>query len=253
MKSEPSNAQSKSNDQPDEAGLPLTGRPITSLVEPFLDLDVRKSRSQLIDEAIFKQQVLLIKEKLGSPGDPDFYEKVVTILAEISSEIHRLNAAYITQTRYQEASFEVALPNLPKKQDIDSIEIDMRTDITGGNWWKAEAGGRWAGPENESSLLVPAIGPGRYRLEIRIIDEIESGIIDGTSIIFNHTPLTFDSTSSLLPRTLSTDVEVLETYRFPFWVLKFLIPRLVSPTEHGSKDPRKLSIRVLSVHFTRAV
>ena len=220
-------------------------------VEPFLDLDIAKIRAKLIDQVIVEQQLMVVNEILGAPESPDFHNRLVAVLAEIKAEMHYLRAAFLEEARYREPSFDLTMPILPEKLRLDGIEIDMRTEITGGNWWRPEPDGRWAGPENESSLLIPALGAGRYRVEIDVVDEIERGIIDDISFTFNREPVALNREGHGLPASLTAEVDVAEAYRFPFWSLKFSFSRLASPAQFGSPDQRMLAIRVKSVRLIK--
>jgi len=220
-------------------------------VESFLDLDIAKIRARSIDQAIVDQQLIVLTDILGAPEAPDFHNRLVAVLAGIKAEMHYLRAAFLEGARYKDPAFDLNMPLLPEKLRLDGLEIDMRTEITGGNWWRPESDGRWAGPENESSLLIPALGFGRYVVAINIVDEIDAGIIDEMGFTFNRQAVELNRESHGLPVSLTAEIEISDEYRFPFWSLKFSFPRLASPAQFGSPDQRMLAIRVKSVRLTR--
>lgn len=222
-----------------------------SQVEPFVDLDIRESRVKFVNQTLIDQSVILLRERLGNVQDPDFSERLIMFLAEVMAENHALRAAYIEQSRYRDPNFSIPMPHLPEHVAPSVFEIDLRAEITGGNWHGAETDGRWAGPENESSVFLPSMQAGQYDLQIDVTNEIETGIIDQMKCTFNRKEIVLTRDNSGIPTVLRARVEVDENHRFPFHVLKFAFTRLRSPAEFGSRDSRRLAICVKSVCLTR--
>ncbi|QAU35545.1 hypothetical protein [Janthinobacterium sp. 17J80-10] len=225
---------------------------LIAAVEPFLDMDLTAFRAQLVDETTIARQQMLLKEQLGPADSAEFIERLIRAMAEIKADIHYLKAAYVGSTRYQEPEFQIRMPELPGKVVPEVLEIDMRGDITGRNWYHAEPDGRWAGPECDSSLLLPALGAGTYDLSIDIVDEITAGIIDGMQATLNKQPVALTRDGPDLPASLQARVTIPASYRFPFWTLKLEFAKLVSPASMGSDDSRVLAIRVRRIRFAKA-
>lgn len=225
---------------------------IISKVEPFLDFDVAALRHKLIDDLVIEKQLQQLREQVGPEASEAPFQGILRVLAEIKAEVHYLKAAYIEQTRYKDPRFEIEVPQPKRVLTPDVIDIDLRSDITGSNWWQAEPDGRWAGPENQSSLQFPAMGPGLYTIDITVLSDIDSGVMEQTQISLNRQPVAFTREGAEFPCRLVAQVHVTEGYRFPFWTLKFDFHRLTCPREKGFPDDRKLAIKVRNIHIARA-
>lgn len=226
---------------------------LVSAVEPFLDMNFAAMRSNLIDEAVVAQKRIQLLAELGDLSGHDLTNKLIDVLANLKAEVQYLKAAYLEESRYKEPEFKIKTPGIPKRIKPDVLEVDFRGEITGGNWYHAEPDGRWAGPENYSSVLVPSLNHGAFDVFIHVVGEIEPGIIQGTQLNINGEDVEFENKDISLPGTLKARFTVDEGYRFPFWALKLRFPRLVSPTKFGVPDKRMLAIRVQSIRFAKVV
>lgn len=226
---------------------------IVSAVEPFLDLNFHTMRQGLIDEAMVAQKRAQLLGDLGGASGQDLTNKLIDILANLKAEVQYLKAAYLETSQYKDPEFKIKTPTVPKRIKPDVLEVDMRGEITGGNWYHAEPDGRWAGPENYSSILVPSLNPGHYDLQIYVVGEIEPGIIQGTQLSINGKDIEIEDADIAIPGVLKARFTVDEGYRFPFWSLKMRFPKLVSPTKFGVPDKRVLAIRVQSIRFAKVV
>lgn len=214
--------------------------------EPFVDFDIQAAKKKYFAEGLAVKFRADVQGYLGADTD----EKIVSLLAEMMSEIHVLKAAYIDQCRYKEPSFAVTPP--PGREDSLKTEarISFLGDITGFNWYYAEANGRWAGPENESSLFVPRLVPGSYALEIHVGGEIEAGIVDSMSVLVDKEPVSLSRDQSTFPCVLRGKVRLAES-RLPFHALKFQFSTLRSPSDWGEADIRRLAVLVSAVGLSR--
>lgn len=68
----------------------------------------------------------------------------------------------------------------------NALIIDLRNFIDGNNWHNPEETGRWAGPGNETTLNIPSLESGRYKLSINIISAMSLEIVKGLSVSFNE-------------------------------------------------------------------
>lgn len=117
--------------------------------------------------------------------------------------------------------------------------------------WHTEPTGRWAGPENQSSIQIPALGQGKYKLEISVVSEIDGGIIDSMRTSFNGSALQLERNGQGLPCELVAEVDVPENYRLPFWSIKFEFSKLKTPRENGLPDDRRLAIMLDRIRLTK--
>jgi len=224
---------------------------ILSNVEPFLDFDLASLRQKIVDEMLARRYRDELVDKVSSLTDQEQINYLIDVLSEIKAEMHYLKAAYVEEVRYRDPNFIITIPEPTQMVQPDALDIDMRGDITGANWWHSEPTGRWAGPENQSSIQVPALGPGKYGLEISVVSEIDDGIIDGMRTTFNRSPLTLQRNGDGFPCKLVADVDVPESYRLPFWSIKFEFGKLKTPREKGLPDDRRLAIMLDHIRLTR--
>jgi len=127
------------------------------------------------------------------------------------------------------------------------ISFDLRGEIDGDNWYDAEQDGRWAGPGHVSSLTLPALGAGRYQMELDVVDAMAPEIVNGMTLSLNGNPVTINPKChgypTLVTAEFSTDMPAPDGQ----WELRISFPRVASPADHGSDDHRTLAIRLRTV------
>ena len=224
-----------------------------SAVEPFVDFELQASRRMFIDKVIVARCRDELIERLSNSNFQDQINNLIEIISEMKAEMHYLKAAYLEKVRYSEPDFNIAIPKPPETIHPDAIDIDMRGDITGVNWWHTEPTGRWAGPENQSSIQFPALGQGKYRIEISVVSEIDDGIVDDMPVKLNGSVLMLKRSKNGFPCELVGEVDVPPTYRLPFWSLKFEFGKLKTPRENGLPDDRRLAIMLDRIRLIRVV
>jgi hypothetical protein len=226
---------------------------LLSRVEPFVDLNIARARLNAFDQSVVARFEGEIAARLSSESLAQLTAALSGVLAEIRADIHYLTAAYVEDRRYSDPNFNFKTPDHGNdKPRVSAFEIDLRGQITGGNWYYAESDGRWAGPESQSSLLFPSLDQGAYRVEVDVVDEIENGVIDGMAMLVNGSSVSFRRNGPALPVKLEADFTVGGDYKLPFWSVKFQFSKLRSPASlSGSDDRRTLAIRVASLRFIK--
>ncbi|MDD2741554.1 MAG: hypothetical protein PHV02_04725, partial [Rhodocyclaceae bacterium] len=138
------------------------------------------------------------------------------------------------------------------------VGIDLKNPIQGCNWYEAEADGRWAGPEKTSTLHLPAVKPGKYRIAIDVVDAISPDVLAGTSYKLAGMPLKFTEQAprglfdrlfrpKRYPRTFVAEVALNTEQTRQHLALDFFFPKLLSPASKGSDDHRMLALRIANV------
>jgi len=130
---------------------------------------------------------------------------------------------------------------------LANVVIDMRQEIEGENWYYAEHDGRWAGPNNVSSIRIPALGQGTYEGQLDITDSMDAEILRCTEIFFNGTPLQPSKDWNNYPALVSFLFSVGDIENSPIWEFQLKFPKLISPAQHGSDDRRNLAIKLRSM------
>ncbi|MCA1985520.1 MAG: hypothetical protein LDL27_03480 [Desulfovibrio sp.] len=165
------------------------------------------------------------------------YQRVINEKHAVDSQLERLRALWL------------------RCQPLE-VCIDLREPFDGSNWFDAEDDGSWAGPEQRSSIFLPALRPGQYLLQLDIVDAMDPAIVSGLQCELNGVPLPVaaptpcPSGQSGQSVVLSILLDTQHIPARPIWELQLVFPHLVSPAEAGtSEDPRSLAIRVQSVRF----
>ena len=173
-------------------------------------------------------------------------EILVMQLHQLQEEVER----YYIENRQLQSRVDLGPPPRPPGHGLLPAEVlyDLRGEIDGENWYYAEHDGRWAGPEACSTLRVPAMAPGSYRLELCVVDAMEPEIVSGMTVTLNGRPVAIGVNSgNRYAKLVKAQITVGENDREPVWEFAFRFPKLVSPAEHGSDDERQLAIRLASL------
>lgn len=154
------------------------------------------------------------------------------------------------------------------------VNLDMRSFINGRGWHSPENHGRWAGAELTSTLALPELEPGTYRLDIEIIDGMSLDIVRDLRISFDDQVL---ATRTLILSNMGGRLAPLRRLKaqmrnvdkpYPITVtasipesltrapggghsLHITSPKVISPLSLGIPDTRNLSICVKTVKITR--
>jgi hypothetical protein len=125
-----------------------------------------------------------------------------------------------------------------------AVTFDLRGEIEGDNWYHPEADGRWAGPNDTSTLTVQTQGAGQFELELEAADAMEPEILADMQVSLNGTPLEISNDWDSYPAVIAARFAVDEAAAQDDWVFQFKFSKLVSPSQHGSEDTRNLAIRL---------
>lgn len=167
-----------------------------------------------------------------------------------------------------------AEPSERGQSGTSNVSIDVRSYIDGAGWHSAEQNGRWAGRNLTSSVEIPPLKAGRYRLEINVTDAMAVDIFKGLSLLFDGRPLSHSTKllanvgGRLAPlRRIKADLQKVEK---PYPVklvahiaetavdfsafshtLEIKCPRVISPSDRGGTDGRQLSICVDQINLEK--
>jgi hypothetical protein len=133
------------------------------------------------------------------------------------------------------------------RHHVTSVVIDMRQEIEGDNWYYVEHDGRWAGPNEVSSIRMPALGAGSYKGQLDVTDSMAKDILRDMGFFFNGRPLECSKNWDTYPALISFLIMATTIADSPIWEFQFKFLKLISPADHGSDDRRNLAIKVRSV------
>jgi hypothetical protein len=131
---------------------------------------------------------------------------------------------------------------------LANVVIDMRQEIDGENWYYPEHDGRWAGPNEVSSIRMPALGQGTYEGQLDVTDSMDAEILRRTELSFNGNPLHLSNDSANYPALVTFLFTVDDTESCPIWEFQLKFFKLISPAQFGSDDRRNLAIKLRSMN-----
>lgn len=146
-----------------------------------------------------------------------------------------------------------------KTNFADQIVIDFCQTVDGYNWYDAEVDGRWGGPGKTSTLRLPKVKPGRYQIELKVVDAMSPEILKGTKFSLNGIPLKFLQAKPLklihrlvrkkirYPVILTAHTVIGQDLCNSALDLEFEFPAVISPFSRGRKDKRHLALRMKTV------
>ena len=153
------------------------------------------------------------------------------------------------------------------------IQIDLKSYIDGEGWHHAEDHGRWAGASLSSTLRLPDLDAGKYKVSVRIVDAMALDILRGMSLTLNGAPLNAhlkilsdmggrlaplrrakahaSNIEKPFPATLTATIEPAQIRIRDDNILGIVSPRAVHPPSVHGHDDRLLSCCIESVSFHR--
>lgn len=172
--------------------------------------------------------------------------------------------AYGSRDISTHAADPVPLPT-ESEETQSNVQIDLRHFLNGTNWHEPEHDGRWAGPGVRSSVRLPQLAKGRYKLTIGILDAMTRAIFDGMTVTLGSKTLLIkrrvranesgalahlkrvrariNTKASPFPAALESEFVVDEDQK-QHAELVFDFPEALSPSERGEPDIRKLTARI---------
>jgi hypothetical protein len=215
----------------------LHGRIVASQ-QATAEIDERTSQFILRNKALTEENELLFLQLRQLQDALD-----QTVSAHHESERQRLELAT--------SAARVAETTVPARarSHLAELALDMRNEIEGNNWYWAEHDGRWAGPGTHGTLRLPAMGPGRYEVNLDVVDAMDPDILAGMQVMLCGVPLLLARKGKRYPTTLKGVVMVEDVRVEGDWDMSFQFPSVLSPAQRGASDRRQLAIRLRSVRL----
>ena len=93
------------------------------------------------------------------------------------------------------------------------------------------------------------MGPGRYEVNLDVVDAMDPEILADMQVTLCGVPLTLEREGKSYPAILKGIAVVDDNGTGRDWDFDFRFPNLASPAEHGSSDNRQLAIRLRSLRL----
>ena len=224
-------------------------------------------------------ELISLKSKLkqGEEENKLLSLQLQQVQEELENYFHKYQELRNTPTAATSANKVRASSGIPKASSdeaANSTEVDLRQVIDGENWYYAERDGRWAGPDTISTLRLPAMTRGSYRVTLDIADAIAPDVLRGMQVSVNGTPLQISLKSlgkidgrlgslkkiyvtqykrdQMFPVRASGQLEIDDEKAGKPLRMELKFPKVISPAERGYADSRRLAIRLRSVHINQS-
>lgn len=186
-------------------------------VEPFTEIEMRKARASILNREILDRYRSELGRELAKGGS--LMPNLINILADIKTNMHMLNSAWLEQVRYADPQFDVQLPDFNHFLKNDFV-LDMQAVITGNNWHKADADGRWMKRGFASSIILPNPGQGKWEGQAMIV-EMQPDALQSLQIKINGIPSQYVASTSTPPCILKFYFEI-ASEEIPFLAINFI-------------------------------
>jgi hypothetical protein len=185
-------------------------------------------------------------------------------MSALESDAREQHESLLQQLRESQAELDVysgkieeilgaqaSAPAAPTSDASAAIEqaFDVRRGFAGDNWYDPEEDGRWAGPNDISTVRMPRLAPARYALSLDVAAAMAPDILEGTRCYIKGMEVALEGAWAGCPATLYGEFTVLESNDEAGMELQFQFPRTLSPAAQGSDpdDRRALAIRLRAI------
>ena len=201
----------------------------------------------------------------GSGSDASYKSKFIEAQEEIGllkRQLSGLRGELSAASKTVTAAKKSSPKNENNNEKIPDIVVNMCGPIDGENWLPAGPEGRWAGPETVSTLKIPPLQKGKYKIEIGVLSTMAADIlrgmkvsVDGDSIQFAYDGEEVSSSKPLflrkqkerkikLPANLIGILNVKSKTDDEKMKLRFEFPRTLVPASQPASNSKKLAVRL---------
>jgi hypothetical protein len=191
----------------------------------------------------------------ANPADETLKQENELLLLQLHQVQEELERYFLQCQELQEARGIGFLSEFWRTHQPEVVTVDLRRPISGEQWHEAEADGRWTGPATLATLDLPPLQPGKYLLELDVLEAMAPDILDAAHIEFEgrQHPVTVEymGGEGVFPAICSTQLSIKGgDGRAPVRV-GIGLPHTFSPTANGSPDDRELGVRVQQLRLIR--
>ena len=184
-------------------------------------------------------------------------ELLLMQLHQVQEELERYFLklqSYKAETQEQIKPLQL-VSDLWQHHKVNDIWIDMRQPLLCNNWHNIEHDGRWAGPGTVSDITLPAMKPGKYHIDLHVVDAIQPDLLTQMAlhVVTEHGEIpvsllhNFPLTGALFPMVTQGQFELPE-HSQPI-DLRLTFTQTVSPSTLGIPDDRELAIRLQGIQL----
>jgi hypothetical protein len=217
-----------------------------------LDAETAKLREVVAADAAIQEEIARLRAESGVLAEENelLFLQMNEVQGALDETAFRAAAAEVERDRAKARILELSAGATPEMSgQLAEVMVDMRREIDGKNWYAAESDGRWAGPERLSTIRLPAMGAGKYKLEIEVVDAIDPLILRDMEVSLFGERVTLAKVGRSYPTIISGDSVGRSAPGAKTWEVQFRFSGVISPAEHGSDDKRLLAVRIRSIRL----
>lgn len=191
----------------------------------------------------------------ANPADEPLKQENELLLLQLHQVQEELERYFLQCQELQQARGDGFLSEFWRAHQPEVVTVDLRRPISGEQWYAAEADGRWTGPAALATLDLPPLQPGKYLLELDVLEAMAPDMLAAAHIDFDgrQHPLTVEyiGGEGIFPAICSTQVNINGGDGRAPVRMGIGLPRTSSPAANGSADNRELGVRVQQVRLIR--
>jgi hypothetical protein len=191
----------------------------------------------------------------AKPADESLKQENELLLLQLHQVQEELERYFLQCQELQQARGDGFLSEFWRTHQPEVVTVDLRRPISGEQWYAAEADGRWTGPATLATLDLPPLQPGKYLLELDVLEAMAPDILDAAHIEFegrqHPVAVEYMGGEGVLPAICSTQLTINGGDGRAPLRMGIGLPRTFSPAADGSPDNRELGVRVQQLRLIR--
>lgn len=191
----------------------------------------------------------------AGPADESLKQENELLLLQLHQVQEELERYFLQWQELQQARGDGFLSEFWRAHQPEVVTLDLRRPISGEQWYAAEPDGRWTGPATLATLDLPPLQPGKYLLELDVLETLASDILDAAHIEFEgrQHPVTVEylGGEGVFPAVCSAQLSINGGDGRAPLRMGIALPRTLSPAANGSPDNRELGVRVQQIRLIR--
>lgn len=177
------------------------------------------------------------------------------LLAEVQYVREELNGVPLSHTRQKAVDPVAFMGELERKKGTEGpklYQVDLNHGFVGGGWYAAEGSNdhywRWSGPTNSSTVLLPSLGGGKLRFDLKVKPiNPDPAYAKALRVYVNGVEAPVGEIIPEDSTVLSFVMDVGPADPYEKLVLRLELPRSYSPNElNGAQDYRKLGLALFN-------
>jgi hypothetical protein len=215
----------------------------------------RASLTRARAELATQLEARLAEPAPANPADESLKQENELLLLQLHQVQEELERYFLQCQELQQARGDGFLSEFWRTHQPEVVTLDLRRPISGEQWYAAEADGRWTGPATMATLDLPPLQPGKYLLELDVLEAMAPDILNAAHIEFEgrQHPVTVEymGGEGVFPAICSTQLSIKGGDARAPLRMGIGLPHTFSPAANGALDNRELGVRVQQLRLIR--